>query len=84
MNLPRLKKWAVVLIEWEDSCAAGFGWGQLDEHERTCAGMVSVGLLEDQQASKVTLVQSRDATSGHVCQAITIPTACITSYRRLS
>lgn len=84
MKLPKFEPWEPVMINWNDATAATEGWHKVRKHERLITGCVTVGQVEKQTKDTLTIVLSHDTRSGDVYGCITIPTAVITMFARLT
>jgi len=74
-----------VIVEWEDSAATG-RWGSREEYrdrgDKNTGPIRSVGWVNHRSARVIQLVQTQSAATGDVCDAITIPRACVKRIRR--
>jgi hypothetical protein len=64
-----------------DSCGPEqSGWHELTDEDRDVVGCVTVGMVESQDDTRITLALSREP-SGQVDGAISIPLVAITGFR---
>jgi hypothetical protein len=85
VNIPELTQWEPVMVEWVDANggAGSGGWFKIKKQDRRVDGCVTVGAVESQDDSRITLVLTRDTTSKVIHGMMTIPLVAITKFVRL-
>lgn len=78
MRLPKLQKWQVVVVEWDDSIGITPGWHEPDEDYIEVGKCVTAGLVFGWSATHMRVVLSRDISTGNIHSSVSIPCVSIT------
>lgn len=82
MRLPRLEKWDVVRIEWDDAHGGDLCWEAIEDKHRTLEPIITVGQYDSKTEDVIVVVLSRDSR-GNVDCYISVPIVGISKVTKL-